>query len=267
MKAGTATKLVLKMLSIGVMIRSGETYGNIMVDLEASNLELEQRSLNIIRKLSASSCPSTDAELDARLACREGSVKLALAALALEITPEEARRRLEAANGCHAGVLTGRLKPGGITPHEKGPPLAISRGEIATLGRADGAVFLGRMAAASALAVTSIRSTLSALDALRMRRAPVQIPVESLSELDGLSKAALKLFNPTPSTNYDLLISVLAENDEKKLHGKFENCAGCKFSYWISVDLTSKRMKRMPFPQGLQRLCCAPLRSLLCKRF
>ncbi|QVM12323.1 hypothetical protein D8B26_006954 [Coccidioides posadasii str. Silveira] len=96
-----------------------------MVDLEASNLELEQRSLNIIRKLSASSCPSTDAELDARLACREGSVKLALAALALEITPEEARRRLEAANGCHAGVLTGRLKPGGITPHEKGPPLAM----------------------------------------------------------------------------------------------------------------------------------------------
>ncbi|KAK2753614.1 hypothetical protein FQN54_007391 [Arachnomyces sp. PD_36] len=105
MKAGTATKLVLNMLSTGVMIKVGKTYGNMMVDLKASNLKLQQRSRNIIRKLGGPACPTTDAEIDALLASCNGSVKLVLATLGLEVTVDEARERLDDAGGSLSSVL------------------------------------------------------------------------------------------------------------------------------------------------------------------
>lgn len=127
MKAGTATKLVLNMLSTGVMIRVGKTYGNMvcflplsflmitlltnspkMVDLKASNLKLQQRSRNIIRKLGGTACPSTDAELDALLQSCNGSVKLVLATLGLETTVDEAQKRLNEAGGSLSSVLKSR---------------------------------------------------------------------------------------------------------------------------------------------------------------
>ncbi len=49
MKAGTATKMVLNMLSTGAMIRLGKTYGNLMVDLRASNSKLADRARRIVR--------------------------------------------------------------------------------------------------------------------------------------------------------------------------------------------------------------------------
>lgn len=76
-----------------------------MVDLKASNLKLEQRSRNIIRKLGGPSCPSTDAGIDATLAACGSSVKLALATLTLGATPDEARNQLEAAGGKLASIL------------------------------------------------------------------------------------------------------------------------------------------------------------------
>ncbi|UCD00194.1 MAG: N-acetylmuramic acid 6-phosphate etherase [Phycisphaerales bacterium] len=48
MKAGTATKLVLNMLTTGAMIRLGKVYGNLMVDLKATNEKLRDRSLRIV---------------------------------------------------------------------------------------------------------------------------------------------------------------------------------------------------------------------------
>ena len=48
MKAGTATKLVLNTITTGAMIRLGKTYGNLMVDLRASNAKLEDRSHRIV---------------------------------------------------------------------------------------------------------------------------------------------------------------------------------------------------------------------------
>lgn len=48
MKAGTAQKLVLNMITTGAMIRSGKVYGNLMVDVEATNAKLLQRQVNII---------------------------------------------------------------------------------------------------------------------------------------------------------------------------------------------------------------------------
>lgn len=49
MKAGTAQKLVLNMLSTGLMVKLGKTYNNLMVDLKASNKKLVDRSIRIIR--------------------------------------------------------------------------------------------------------------------------------------------------------------------------------------------------------------------------
>ena len=51
MKAGTATKLVLNMLTTGVMIRLGKVYGNLMVDLQAVNEKLRDRSVRIVMEL------------------------------------------------------------------------------------------------------------------------------------------------------------------------------------------------------------------------
>lgn len=50
MKAGTAQKLVLNMLTTGAMIRSGKVYGNLMVDVEATNKKLVQRQVNIVQE-------------------------------------------------------------------------------------------------------------------------------------------------------------------------------------------------------------------------
>ncbi|KAF7165196.1 hypothetical protein CNMCM5623_009462 [Aspergillus felis] len=105
LKAGTATKLVLNMLSTGTMIRTGKTYGNLMVDLVASNLKLEQRSRNILRRLSARCAGMTDAELDALLARCKGRVKLALLVAETEHPVEHCEERLASAGGVLANAL------------------------------------------------------------------------------------------------------------------------------------------------------------------
>ncbi len=51
MKAGTAQKLVLNMLTTAVMIKMGKVYGNMMVDLKASNVKLNERAIRIIQKV------------------------------------------------------------------------------------------------------------------------------------------------------------------------------------------------------------------------
>lgn len=95
MKAGTATKMVLNMLSTGAMVRLGKTYGNLMVDLQATNSKLAERSKRIV-------CTLTD--LDATQAIEllkrcNGELKTAIVAHRLRLEPAEARRRLQAARG------------------------------------------------------------------------------------------------------------------------------------------------------------------------
>ena len=48
MKAGTAQKMILNMLSTGAMIRLGKVYGNLMVDVKASNEKLKERACRIV---------------------------------------------------------------------------------------------------------------------------------------------------------------------------------------------------------------------------
>jgi N-acetylmuramic acid 6-phosphate etherase len=74
MKAGTATKLVLNMLTTGAMIRLGKVYGNLMVDLKATNEKLRDRSVRIVMEMTRLSRPRA-----ARLLARaQGKVKAAI---------------------------------------------------------------------------------------------------------------------------------------------------------------------------------------------
>jgi len=94
MKAGTATKLALNMLSTGVMVRQGAVYGNLMVNVQASNDKLVNRARRII--VSATCCTPEEAE---RLLDEAGSVKVAIAMQKLGLGKDEAEAKLTAAKG------------------------------------------------------------------------------------------------------------------------------------------------------------------------
>ncbi|MBO5638075.1 MAG: N-acetylmuramic acid 6-phosphate etherase [Acidaminococcaceae bacterium] len=74
MKAGTAQKLILNMLSTGSMILMGKVYGNLMVDLQCTNQKLEARARRIL--MEASGCDAETAE--ALLSQSHGEVKPAI---------------------------------------------------------------------------------------------------------------------------------------------------------------------------------------------
>ena len=95
MKAGTATKMVLNMLSTGAMVAMGKTYGNLMVDLQATNSKLAERAKRIV-------CILTDLteEQAADLLQRcNGELKTAIVAQRLRFDPQQARLQLKASFG------------------------------------------------------------------------------------------------------------------------------------------------------------------------
>jgi len=94
LKAGTAQKLVLNMLSTGVMIRLAKTFGNLMVNVQPSNAKLKVRARRIIKQACGISAEQAAAALEA---C--GSVPVAIVSTLAGVTPDEAQRRLEAAGG------------------------------------------------------------------------------------------------------------------------------------------------------------------------
>lgn len=101
LKAGTATKLVLNMLSTGAMIRLGKTYGNLMVDLRATNAKLLDRSRRIAARLTG-----LDEQAAADLLARhDGELKTAIVASRRGVPTAEARRLLAAAAGQLRGAL------------------------------------------------------------------------------------------------------------------------------------------------------------------
>ncbi|MBL1228004.1 N-acetylmuramic acid 6-phosphate etherase [Enterococcus sp. BWB1-3] len=60
MKAGTAQKMILNMLSTGVMIKAGKVYQNLMVNVQPTNLKLIQRSISIIREATGSDAETAE---------------------------------------------------------------------------------------------------------------------------------------------------------------------------------------------------------------
>ncbi|WP_267242658.1 N-acetylmuramic acid 6-phosphate etherase [Streptomyces sp. PR69] len=81
LKAGTAQKLVLNMLSTITMIRLGKTYGNLMVDVRASNEKLRARSHRIV----ALATGAPDDEIEAALSAADGEVKQAILTILAEV--------------------------------------------------------------------------------------------------------------------------------------------------------------------------------------
>src|SRR5713226_1642297 len=97
LKAGTAQKMVLNMLSTGSMILLGKTFGNLMVDVRATNYKLHQRALQII-------ATATGLEKEAAeelLQNSEGEVKTAILVGKTHLTPEQAREKL----AMHSDIL------------------------------------------------------------------------------------------------------------------------------------------------------------------
>jgi N-acetylmuramic acid 6-phosphate etherase len=91
LKAGTATKMALNILSTGVMVRLGKTYGNRMVDVSVSNAKLEDRALRILADLAGVERPRGRA----LLAASQGSVKRALLMAASGLDAAAASAALE----------------------------------------------------------------------------------------------------------------------------------------------------------------------------
>ncbi|NCC78307.1 MAG: N-acetylmuramic acid 6-phosphate etherase [Clostridia bacterium] len=95
LKAGTAQKLILNMISTGSMVGVGKVYENLMVDVMQSNLKLKTRAENIV--MAATDCDRETARKTIDEA--KGSVKLAITSILLNTSVEEAKNELEKANG------------------------------------------------------------------------------------------------------------------------------------------------------------------------
>lgn len=95
MKSGTATKLVLNMISTATMIRLGKVYENMMVDLQMTNLKLVERSKKIVMTVTG---VDYDAAAEA-LEAAGGHVKTALVMLLADVDADAARQRIERADG------------------------------------------------------------------------------------------------------------------------------------------------------------------------
>ncbi len=119
LKAGTAQKMALNMLSTGVMIRLGKTYGNLMVDVQATNAKLRARARRIVvaavqdardrmqdtqnderaSKIQNPKSKIGEEEAARALEACNDEVKTAIVALVTTVSPEEARERLKAVGG------------------------------------------------------------------------------------------------------------------------------------------------------------------------
>jgi len=97
LKAGTATKLILNTLTTAAMVRLGKCYGNLMVDLRATNAKLRARAARILRQL----CGLDDAAARRTLAEAGGELKVAILMARLGLARDAAIALLER----HRGIL------------------------------------------------------------------------------------------------------------------------------------------------------------------
>ncbi len=103
LKAGTAQKMILNMLSTGSMIKIGKTYENFMIDLKAVNEKLKDRAIRIVSQIANVSHSQALASL---LKC-EWEIKTAIVMIDMDLEADEARLELRK----HGGVLRKIIKP------------------------------------------------------------------------------------------------------------------------------------------------------------
>lgn len=101
MKAGTAQKLVLNMLTTGSMIKIGKVYGNLMVDVEATNAKLVERQKHIV--MQATECSREEAEQ--ALALANHHCKTAIVMILTGMTAEQAQHTLTQHKGFIRAVI------------------------------------------------------------------------------------------------------------------------------------------------------------------
>jgi N-acetylmuramic acid 6-phosphate etherase len=95
LRSGTSQKLVLNLLSTLTMVRLGKTYGNLMVDLRATNEKLRVRAVRTV----VAATGASEAEAAAAVRGSDGSVKTAILMVLADVDAAEARGRLDVANG------------------------------------------------------------------------------------------------------------------------------------------------------------------------
>jgi N-acetylmuramic acid 6-phosphate etherase len=117
LKAGTAQKLVLNMLSTGAMARLGYVYGNLMVNVHTRNRKLWERGLSILERASGAERAAAGRALRAA----GGSVPVALVMLKAAVGKAEAARRLKAAAGHVRRALDARPEPAPRKDRRRGP--------------------------------------------------------------------------------------------------------------------------------------------------
>ncbi|WP_124067208.1 N-acetylmuramic acid 6-phosphate etherase [Clostridium sp. E02] len=95
LKAATAQKLVLNMISTGSMIEIGKVYENLMVDVQPSNLKLKERAQNIVMEITGCNRDEGITAIDKA----SGNVKTAIIMILLNCTVKEAEEKLEQSRG------------------------------------------------------------------------------------------------------------------------------------------------------------------------
>lgn len=95
LKSGTATKMVLNMLTTGAMIQLGKTFGNMMVDLRATNIKLKARACRLVKMI----CQVDDSQANQALQLADGETKTAIVMLRCGLDAPAARQRLQSTEG------------------------------------------------------------------------------------------------------------------------------------------------------------------------
>jgi len=101
MKAGTATKLVLNMISTVSMIKMNKVYNNLMVDLKVNNKKLKSRAVKIINEITGENIK----KCESALIKSNGNVKISVIMLALDVDNKEAEQLLIKNNGSLKSIL------------------------------------------------------------------------------------------------------------------------------------------------------------------
>lgn len=104
LKAGTAQKMILNMLSTGSMIKIGKTYKNFMIDLKATNDKLKDRAIRIVSQIAE----TTNARALEALLESNWDIKTSVASIVMNLSIEDAKKELKK----HGGVLRKLLKSG-----------------------------------------------------------------------------------------------------------------------------------------------------------